>query len=413
MGLYKRPDSPFWWMSLERPGLPAKQESTRIPIHGGTVEQTKDNHALAQQVYAARLGDLARARHHLPIDKPTIAFAKFRAWYAEQFTTHKARSAQPRERSMLKQLGRYFDPRDLQTITREDCLEWRSARALEVAPRTVNREQALLCHLLGQAVPKYLDANPAAKIPELKAQESPIRILSDDEEARLIAACTTEDRVLVLCGLDTLQRLSAVANLERRADHGTAMEFLNLKTQARLSVPISSRLRDAIDLWQARRTDDGAWLLPSFHAKTSARANGRPRQAESPESVANRADERFRALLAAANIPIGKNSGGISFHSLRHTGATRMLRRGVDPKTVMDIGGWKSIRMLEKYLHSDDAHHRWAVEMVAPRKPGVKGKRGPAGRRGPSRAVIERPDFLRGQQDRPVSEAKRRSAKRP
>lgn len=358
MSIYKRVDSRFWWLTLERPGQPPLRESTKIPVHGGTVEQTKDNRALAQQAYAARLGDLARARHHLPIDRPTITFAKFRAWYEAHVSTQKRNLA--RERSMLRQLGPFFDSKALDALTREDVLEWRTARAKQVAPGTVNRELALLCHLLGQAVPKYLDRNPAARISEVRSPARQMRLVTEEEEDRLLAAGSDEDRALVLTALDTLQRLSAVANLTWAQDHGHSLEFLNLKTRGRLVVPISSRLRIALD----QLPKDGPWIFPWFHWGKDTR-----------EQIQQRVDERFRGLCGLAKIPHGRAVGGVTFHTLRHTGASRMLARGIDPRTVMVIGGWSSLKMLEQYTHPQPEHARRAVEAVGKREGDVKENR--------------------------------------
>lgn len=388
MGLYQRPDSPFWWMSVERPGQRPIQRSTKVLIHGGTVEQTKDNRALAQQVYATTLGDLARARHQLPIERPVIAFREYRAWYEQHFSRKKG--GYTRERSMLKQLGRFFDDRYLHTIERDDCIEWRTDRGEEVKPRTVNREMAILCHMLGQAVPKYLEKNPAARLPELRAKEVAIRILTHDEEARLLAKCDLEEKSAVICGLDTLQRLTAVATLTWDAVTPGTIEFLNLKTLGRLSVPISHRLRRALAALERTRDPNVPWVFPSLHdSPRPGPRGGRPRRADTPEGelAASRLDERLRAVLAKAEIPVGRDSGGISFHSLRHTGATRMLRAGADPKTVMTVGGWSSLKMLEKYLHADADHLRQAVNLVSQRKPDVNNTRHLGSRRVPSRPV--------------------------
>lgn len=63
MGIYRRPDSHFWWLWLERPGQCPIRESTRIPVTGGMPGQTRQNRELAEQAYAARMGDLARQRY--------------------------------------------------------------------------------------------------------------------------------------------------------------------------------------------------------------------------------------------------------------------------------------------------------------------------------------------------------------
>ena len=84
-----------------------------------------------------------------------------------------------------------------------------------------------------------------------------------------------------------------------------------------------------------------------------------------------RVEEAFTALCDRAGVLYGRAAGGITFHSLRHTGASRMLNRGVDIKTVAEIGNWRNLAVLQKYLHPiGDARER-AVEQVGARSRGV------------------------------------------
>jgi integrase len=57
--------------------------------------------------------------------------------------------------------------------------------------------------------------------------------------------------------------------------------------------------------------------------------------------------------------------GGMTFHGLRHTGATRMLEEGrVNVKTVKLIGGWRNLKVLDRYLHPSDGAMRAAVNTI-------------------------------------------------
>ncbi len=150
MSVYTRPDSKFYWLALERPRRRPLRTSTRIPVDGGTREQTSINKRLAQEAYAARMADLARQHYELPTTRVSITFKEYLDWYEEHYSAQKRNLT--RERSMLRQLGRYFDDRALDDFTREDAIEWRTARRGEVSPGTVNRELALLKHPSG-AVP--------------------------------------------------------------------------------------------------------------------------------------------------------------------------------------------------------------------------------------------------------------------
>lgn len=361
MGLYRRPNSPFWWMNVERPGLSCLRLSTGVPVDGGTECQTRQNRQLAQQVYSAAKGDVARGRFRLANPKPAILFREFRAWFEQEVVTR--RRNRIRDLSMLRQLGRFFDDKHLHEISRQDAEEWMTARSREVSPGTVNRELHRLKSLLNAAVPKHLDASPLARFAEMDEDEGEPAILSGADEKKLLTAATPEERALVICALDTLQRLSNVAAMTRKQDHGAYLTVLRPKGKGKrvpYRVPVSSRLRKALDRLPRR----GPHYFPSY-------------QGGSAEAVRKRVEDAFRALCSRAGVVYGRKAGGITFQSLRHTGASRMLNRGADLKTVAEIGNWKDLAVLQKYLHPiGDARER-AVELIA----GVRVHRGNTARR--------------------------------
>jgi hypothetical protein len=41
-----------------------------------------------------------------------------------------------------------------------------------------------------------------------------------------------------------------------------------------------------------------------------------------------------------------------------------MVRNGVSLRAVQTIGGWSSLRMLQRYAHVNDAELAWAVEVT-------------------------------------------------
>jgi len=337
MGVFTRPDSPFYWLWLETAARP--KVNTKIPI-GRTDVARKENRLLAEQAYHALMGDLARARYQLPTDRPVCSFAKHRDWYATHVSTQKRGTR--RELSMLKQLGGFFDAKDLTAIDKALAIEWRTARLKEVSASTVRREEALLKHLLTTAVPKYLERNPLAGLSRLRVPGCDTRILSTAEEDALLAALQTdEDKALVIGALDTLLRLSNIASLRRQQDHGSYL-FSDTKVDA-VKIPISTRFRQALDQLPAA----GALYFPTY--------------GQAANTVAQR---MFLDACRRAEIPVARKTGGVSFHCLRHTGASRMLAAGVDVKTVMVIGGWKNLKVMERYLHPGGAAARRAVETI-------------------------------------------------
>jgi integrase len=66
----------------------------------------------------------------------------------------------------------------------------------------------------------------------------------------------------------------------------------------------------------------------------------------------------FARLATSLKLP------GVSHHVLRHTGASVMVAHGVSLRAVQIIGGWTSLRMVERYSHLDDAELQRAVRLT-------------------------------------------------
>jgi integrase len=58
-------------------------------------------------------------------------------------------------------------------------------------------------------------------------------------------------------------------------------------------------------------------------------------------------------------------------HTLRHTFASRLLASGVDPIMATKLGGWSSIKMLDRYAHADPSRMAEAVEKLVRNSPTV------------------------------------------
>lgn len=115
-------------------------------------------------------------------------------------------------------------------------------------------------------------------------------------------------------------------------------------------VPVSTRLRAALD---ALRPVDGYYFPRRYAGRWHA-------------MNANTAFLLFRQLCERAGVPAGRAQGGITYHGLRHTGATRAAKV-VKLRTVQELGGWKSLRQLERYDHPDAPDMIRAVEAIGSR----------------------------------------------
>lgn len=337
MGIYKRSKSKYYWMSLGRPGAKPIRKSTRVPIAAETPGERRDQRALAERIYNAAMGDLARRRFNLPEADPTvISFDDYADWYEKNVTVHKRCAA--RERSAIKRLRADFKGLDLREIDKDKVRERCTARRRVVKASTVNRELDVLKHMLKEAVPKYLERSPIVGLNRMRAAKAPVRIFTEKEEIDFFAAAQTlEEQALMLIARDTLMRLSDVKNLQWKDYRGEYIAVIDPKVEPYI-VPVTDRLRDVMD------------ALPRESRYVFARRQRGPGSLSS-----NTVHRIFVDMCKRAGIPQGRAKAGVTFHSLRHTGTTRALERGVPARAVQAAGGWHSGKQLERYGHVTDA----------------------------------------------------------
>jgi len=343
MGVFSRPDSPYWWLWIEGT---KQREKTRFLI-GQTTAEKKASLAEAEALYHQRMLDVGREAHGLvPARRPTILFSAYAQWYETHVAEH--HRGKRREKQIIWTLIAAFGNRDLATITKDAVLTWRSERARATSPSTSNRELAVLKRMLTLAVPKYLEASPLAKLPMLRAPRRDGAVLSREQETALLKELQPADQALVICALDTLMRLSDVVNLRREQDRGTYLLVTDPKVKP-YKVPISSRLRAALD------------GLPKGDPYYFA--HRRHKRIDTTHSIIR---NMLTRACTRAGIPAQRANGGITFHSFRHTGATRMLEAGVPLRVIQEIGGWRTLQQLERYAHVTDTAKVAAVEAIGP-----------------------------------------------
>lgn len=349
MGLFTRPDSPYWWMWIEGTTI---RRSTGVPRKGGSPTQERELKRQAEEIYAAKKAEEAKRAAGLIRTKPVISYTTYAAWYETHHADH--HRGADKERSILRQLALYFGSvGNLEDIDADAVKEWMTWRKHQVAEGTVNRELDVLKQLLSTAVPKYLDASPIAGLRRFRVDETEPRILTHDEEDRLLAVCGPVERAFILTAQDTLFRLSTVVNLKWPQVKFDARFIVPLNAKVKHEGnPITDRLLPALQALPR----ESEWVFPNFHRKgTGATA------------AKNKAIRLFLHLCQLANIPHSRAANGVTFHSLRHTGATRALQNGASVRTVMKLGGWKDERSVMRYVHAADLDVRVAAESISQR----------------------------------------------
>jgi integrase len=398
MGVYIRSNSPYYYLWLDghrdERGRPLR-EATKIRTDAPTPQQRKDNRQAAEQAYHARMTELARGTLQ-PTTKPAITFADFAAWFGTNVLPK--RRGKERESEILVRLLRWFGPMLLSAIDPSRVEEYTAARltqptiirakkrtkarSVTAGPNTINREVDLLKAMMQAAVPKYLDASPLYGMKRLATVTPKRRVLSEDEERRLLDVMTPDDKAFFLIGMDTLARLSDILDLKVTDDHKDTLWIADPKTGGGFYAPISQRLRKALDAMPPPATTQ-IYLFPKRRIASTERDR---------RNGIRQMLERYCAAVKP-KIEYGR-ARGLTFHwATRRTAASRMLSRKVPLATVQKVGRWKDptvvLGIYHELIGDDD---RRAVEAIS--ESGVRvGRSETVGKR---RKSSEAPKRLRG-----------------
>lgn len=352
MGVFIRKDSPFYWLLLERVGQKPIRKATTILHTPNSSELKAENRRLANLEYHREMS--TRAKRHLELpDGYTKTFAQFAAWYR----LHKMpkRRGKEREGYLLTHLQAFFNKLPLRLITVARVDEYETARLAHVHPSTVNREVDLLKSMLriaaenGDAPDDLIKGKPRLHAPKgAKARMRP-----DQESLILSAIPHPNDRALLIMGLDTLARRGDLLDFQWAHDHGTTADIVDPKNGEILSVPVSPRLRTALDECE-RDPEKSDYVF--WHRRI----------AKNPRDWGGSVRQMLQRACKRAGVPYGRKLQAITWHgATRRTGASRMLARGADIKTVQSIGGWKDLRSMQCYLMAEDENRQAAVKLVS------------------------------------------------
>lgn len=173
-----------------------------------------------------------------------------------------------------------------------------------------------------------------------------MRYLSDEEEERLMKALPTDaDRQRVTVLLHTGFRRSELLGL-RWKDVDFKAGVLTIpksKNGEARHVPMTTTVRSILS-HLPRPLDSIVLVFPNTEGNRDLRW----------------AQKTVPAAFRKAKID------DFRFHDLRHTFASRLAMEGVDLLTLKELGGWKSLPMVQRYAHLSPSHRRTAIERPVP-----------------------------------------------
>lgn len=246
----------------------------------------------------------------------------------------------------------YFGNRKVRDITHADLEAFKMARiktttraGKQRAIASVNRELEQMRTILNFAArQRVIDVTPfkhGEQLIERSAENSRDRVLSFEEEERLLAACVDRRahlRPLIIAALDTGLRRGELFKLEwRDVDFESRLivvRAINSKTNKPREVAMTARLFDEL-----MRLSEEPFGESVFGIQTNVKRS-------------------FTTACREAGIK------GLRFHDLRHTCVTRLIGAGLQHTEAMKVSGHTTLSMLNRYLNVNLDTSRRAAEAL-------------------------------------------------
>jgi integrase len=310
----------------------------RVAVNAQTAEEA----GLALQTEVRRVFDRAQGVK----EKKQIVFSDLAKLYIDNYAKSNKRSWRCDDYCIDAHLKPFFGKKDLGEISPLDVEAYRAQR-LEagIKKSTSNRELALLKRMFHLASDwGYAGGNPVTKVKLFSERDNlKERVLTADEETRLLAHCAPHLRPIVVFALNTGMRRGEILGLrwDQIDASGRSVRVTRTKGGRDRIVPLNDAAAGVVKA--QRKTSHGSHVFPSMKGREFMRT----------------VDHSFGRACRLAGIV------GLRFHDLRHTFATRLIRRGADIITVQALLGHYSVTVTQRYTHSGADEKRRAVEALS------------------------------------------------
>lgn len=195
MSLYRRDQSPYWWVRYSVRGVKTRRSTGTTDKAQAEEFEARLRSALWRQV---QLGERPRYTWQEAVSR----------WYAEAQTR-----GRDRDRERLKWFAQYLDGLALADISREIIDKLRALKAKESSPSTANRHLALLRMLLRKAYRQWEWIDKAPSVPMYRLEKSEPRFLTPAQFRRLRAELPKHLKDLAEFSVETGLRMRNATHL--------------------------------------------------------------------------------------------------------------------------------------------------------------------------------------------------------
>ncbi|MCX5687367.1 MAG: site-specific integrase [Candidatus Omnitrophica bacterium] len=325
MGIYKKRENYYM--------IDYYLDKKRIWEHGGRT-RTEARYKLEKRRTDVREGKLS-----LTAIKDRITFKNFAIDYLKKIKESKR--SYSREKIIVKCLIKYFGNKTLNKIIPNEIENYMYDRLKYVKKSTVNRETIVLRHMLNEAVKLgKMMRSPMINIKQFKIEERAIRVISKDEEEKLLNASCNHLKSIIIAALNTGMRLGEILNLKwENVDLEKEIITLTKTKSGKIrTIPINNKLKEVL--------------------KCAINVN-------SEYVFCDDCGKPIESIKTAFNNALRRS--GINkcrFHDTRATFTTRLIENNVNLVTVQNLLGHADIKTTMKYANPNSEYNRQAVETL-------------------------------------------------
>ncbi len=269
-----------------------------------------------------------------------VLFCDFTEQYIESYAKLENRTAR-QQAIQIANIAKFFQGQYLQEVTQFDIRKFMTERAKTVKPSTINRDISLIKSMYNRAKEwGVASLNPTDGIKKLAENNERCRWLTEVEQNMLLSFCNGLTCTIVIVALRTGMRWGEIANLKwGQAPESNYVDFD----------------RDRIVLHESlTKSKKGRWIPLGSIVKWELL--NVPKQKNTDYIFLNpETGKPLGSIKDAFNRAVRK--AGIkdfTFHSLRHTAASQLVRNGVDLYVVQKILGHSTPKMTQRYAHLRD-----------------------------------------------------------
>ncbi|MHA2217642.1 MAG: tyrosine-type recombinase/integrase [Candidatus Hodarchaeales archaeon] len=280
----------------------------------------------------------------------TIRFREFVELFIENYSKVNKRSWKD-DYYRLRKCISFFGDICLHEVTPFEIEKFKAEKLKErITKSTVNRYLAILKKMFNTAITwGYIKNNPVRQIKFFSEKDNlKERILYKDEEERLFKSSSKHLRPILVVALNTGMRRGEILNLKWENIDFQAKEIRieNTKSGRPRTIDINSHLLSELMKLKSEAKDS---LYVFLNPKT-----GKPYK---------KLQTSFNGARRRAGIE------NFRFHDLRHTFASRLVERGVDLIRIKELLGHSSVKVTERYTHSNREEKKKAVELLCKKSP--------------------------------------------